>query len=671
MADQELNVKIKAIDEATVVLNGVQKSTQKLTDELQREKKALLGVDKQSKSARQSLKKFGKDTKALGQKVSGTINRVSSLKNAMMGLAAVGAIKWAIGAIKEAAAFEGQLASLGPNMEATEERLKKLQKATGNIFSIESLVNAEAKLKALGVPLKLTPKLLTNLAGSAATMGITTEHAMDSLSTGLARMSKPILDNLGITYNATQVFDAYGASINKAGDELTEHEKKLAIVAEAQRQLESSTTQLPESLRQTMEMTAAWNDAMLEMKRALVDFAPFLTWFVKAMVSAAQKVKAAWEVFDPKSGRLQGIVQSATGAAPKLSGHVVVGGKKMTLDEYNAMLFGQDIATGRGEKVGAAMALLGDKIPGLPKKTPPGKTPPGKKPRAKKDTFFEQSEKGALAFAKATTKAVGGVQRLFLEEEQSTTIGALKIEQAKTLGDLQKKMLGFEIQRLQLEFKLSLETNSAKRMQIETELELLGIMEKQALAAERKKEEVKQIERLANAFNFASSAMGQFSTKAAGILATYAELTVLIPKMTQGGKEQADAVKAGIGVVGTGVASFIEGEREKAAVLALMETARGVASFPNVATMAAHFSAAAMFGLVAGGVIGGGASAGASGAKEAVEESQRRAGPQGGQAQIVVNYNNGIILGGKQTIGRAIAEATGTVSKTGQMASAF
>ena len=666
MADQELNVRIKAIDEASVELNGVTKTAQKMTEEFERERKALLGVDKQSKKTRDSLKKFGKDTKALGRKVNGTINKVASLKNAMMGLAAVGAIRWAVGAIKEASAFEGQLASLGPNMDATEDRLKKLQAATGNIFSIESLVNAEAKLKALGVPLKLTPALLRNLAGSAATMGITTEHAMDSLSTGLARMSKPILDNLGITYNATQVFDAYGASINKAGDELTEHEKKLAIVAEAQRQLESSTTELPESLRKSMEMTAAWDDAILELKRSLISMAPVLTWFVKATKRMSTAVigiwdgmtdafqKAPWNWFRDKEeerpkqigGALLGAVREAT----KLTDE-----QRKEREKLAAINFFQ------------TAEMEGEFGTGIDK----DKTPKGKKPKAKKTDPFADAIKGAVELSGAATKAVAGTRLLVAEETQATKIGDLRIKQAKTLDEFQKKMIGFSIQRSQLEFKLALETNSAKQIQIQTELELLRIMEEQAVAAQRKEQEVEQIKRLAEAFSFASGAMGQFSTNTANLLAMSGELTTLMAQLTAGSIEQSDAVKTGIGVVGTGVAAFVEGEKEKAAVLALMETARGVASFPNVAEMAAHFSAAAMFGLVAGGVIGGGASAGAAGAKEAVEESQRRAGPQGGQAQIVVNYNNGIILGGKQTIGRAIAEATGSVSKTGQMASAF
>jgi len=49
----------------------------------------------------------------------------------------------------------------------------------------------------------------------------------------------------------------------------------------------------------------------------------------------------------------------------------------------------------------------------------------------------------------------------------------------------------------------------------------------------------------------------------------------------------------------------------------------------------------------------------------------REAGGAGGQAQVVVNYNSGIVMGGQQSIARAIAAANGSISKTGQMASAF
>lgn len=64
----------------------------------------------------------------------------------------------------------------------------------------------------------------------AKNMGITTTQAYNDIVTGLGRGSAMILDNLGITVNAAQANEEYAKSIGKTVNQLTDAEKKQALV---------------------------------------------------------------------------------------------------------------------------------------------------------------------------------------------------------------------------------------------------------------------------------------------------------------------------------------------------------------------------------------------------------------------------------------------------------
>ena len=101
-------------------------------------------------------------------------------------------------------------------------------------------------------------------------------------------------------------------------------------------------------------------------------------------------------------------------------------------------------------------------------------------------------------------------------------------------------------------------------------------------------------------------------------------------------------------------------QREQAAVLAAMEAAKAVASFPNVAAMAAHGAAATMFGLIAGGVIStGGAPAGGG------QERAGGGGGSGGPSTVVFNMGEGMIMGSPVELSRSLARATDVALRGG------
>jgi hypothetical protein len=136
---------------------------------------------------------------------------------------------------------------------------------------------------------------------------------------------------------------------------------------------------------------------------------------------------------------------------------------------------------------------------------------------------------------------------------------------------------------------------------------------------------------------------------------------------------QASAPDA-ISAVGVVAAAFVDGERSKAAVLAVTEAAAAVASAAgqNYVAAAGHGVAAALYGSVAAGVLGG-SSAPAAGAAPSGPPASDRAGAggagggQGGGGGQVVNvyFSKGFVVGSPQQVGVAVQGAVGSLQGTG------
>lgn len=140
-----------------------------------------------------------------------------------------------------------ELAQLGAQADLVEQRfmgvaaaagqsgvaiMAMLRSASGGEISDMSLQLAANKASMLGVAqtAEQLGVLMEIARDRAQTMGISTEFAFDSIVTGLGRGSALILDNIGITVEAAEVNEAYAASLGKTADQLTETEKKQALI---------------------------------------------------------------------------------------------------------------------------------------------------------------------------------------------------------------------------------------------------------------------------------------------------------------------------------------------------------------------------------------------------------------------------------------------------------
>lgn len=141
---------------------------------------------------------------------------------------------------------EQAMARLTENIGAnSQEIMNALRSASKGAVTDYELMLASNKAMSLGVA-KNTEEfsvLMEIARNKAKNMGISTTQAFNDIVTGLGRGSVMILDNLGITINAQEAQEAYAQSIGKTVSQLTESEKKQAlinkVVADGRKELEA------------------------------------------------------------------------------------------------------------------------------------------------------------------------------------------------------------------------------------------------------------------------------------------------------------------------------------------------------------------------------------------------------------------------------------------------
>lgn len=131
--------------------------------------------------------------------------------------------------------LESYTKAVGSSADAWINAAKKA--SAGTIAEYELILNAN---RALQFEVAKTPeqyaKLIELSTALGRAQGISDTTALEYLTTGLARESRLILDNLGLIINISDANEQYADSIGKAADQLTTAERKQALLNEAFRQ---------------------------------------------------------------------------------------------------------------------------------------------------------------------------------------------------------------------------------------------------------------------------------------------------------------------------------------------------------------------------------------------------------------------------------------------------
>ena len=235
------------------------------------------------------------------------------------------------------------------------------------------------------------------------------------------------------------------------------------------------------------------------------------------------------------------------------------------------------------------------------------------------------------------------------------TVKGLQIEAEKKLTEARQSNL------------FTAEELKTKQLAIETEL-ANGIKEanaaKQASIDEtmkKQREEIqKQVDLAADTVGSAASVVAAYQGKA-GLGSALSETAKQVKEVSKAWEESKNKSGLVIGAVGAVAASFVDGEKEKAGILAIMELAQAAVSIAtgDIAGAAAHGTAAALYGSVATGIISSGASSTGTSGAGGFNAGATASGGTGAQGitgtTTVINFN--APLGTQYEIGKSVVKA--------------
>ncbi len=160
--------------------------------------------------------------------------------------------------------FENLTAAQGLNADVM---ISKLRPAMRNLISDYDLMQQTNNALTLGIV--QSEDQWANLSGAALKLGravgLDANRALESLSIGLGRQSKLVLDNLGVIVDAEGAYESYAEKLGKTASELTDAEKKQAFLDEA-------TKKIIETADRAGEAQLTLGDRIDQAKTRMVNF---------------------------------------------------------------------------------------------------------------------------------------------------------------------------------------------------------------------------------------------------------------------------------------------------------------------------------------------------------------------------------------------------------------
>ena len=256
MADKKVTIDVEAKDKG---------SFDKLSLNSKKAGKGIDDVATKSRTADRNIKGVAASSSSATKNFSKMAQGTGGLVGAYATLAAnVFAISAAFNFLKNA----GDLAALQAGQEAyaikTGQSMSllssRIQSATGDIIDFQSASQAAAIGRAAG----LTSDQLTGLAriakNASVALGRDLTDSFNRLTKGAIKAEPELLDELGIVLRLEKATNDYGASIGKAGDDLTTFERTQAVVNAVLDQGNAKFDEVGENVNQVARLGKAFDD---------------------------------------------------------------------------------------------------------------------------------------------------------------------------------------------------------------------------------------------------------------------------------------------------------------------------------------------------------------------------------------------------------------------------
>jgi len=273
MSSQKLQIVIEAQNKASKEIKALQKQIWSLQSEVQ---KATTAVSKGVKNTNSDLKK-------LKQQVVGTfaVYKILAFQKEISNLAS------------QTQEVSGAFNRLSSGVWiASSEILTSLQTASKGTISEYNLMLSANKAMSLGVASSTTEfSTLMDIARvKAKSMWLTTTQAFNDIVTGLGRSSPLILDNLGITINASEAQEEYAKTLGKTSKELTDWERKQALINKVVKDGKAEIEEMGEIVLTASEKQQQYNAKIQDAKSKLWNaLLPALSEFRSKMADVIEK----------------------------------------------------------------------------------------------------------------------------------------------------------------------------------------------------------------------------------------------------------------------------------------------------------------------------------------------------------------------------------------------
>ena len=200
-------------------------------------------------------------------------------------------------------AFKSMVTSMGKDAEV---EFDKIRKASAGLIDEKSLTESANKAISLGIPIEKLAALMEVARAKARDMGISTNQAFNDIATGVGRASPLILNNLGLVMKVGSANDAMAASLGKTVEQLTDQEKKMAVLNATLEAGKEAVNRYDLSIKTTKErmdtLKATVADLQLMMGQAFLRAIAGVTGAFRSLNSASMTASAAiWKLIQAKN----------------------------------------------------------------------------------------------------------------------------------------------------------------------------------------------------------------------------------------------------------------------------------------------------------------------------------------------------------------------------------
>jgi hypothetical protein len=226
------------------------------------DKKIRLLVQAEVKKAVKALNKIEKEQKDIKKQNDGLKKSFKAIGGAIAAAFSVQVVAQFLGeSIKlgsQMISLEKAFKNLGKGVGFNEKSLQKFRKATdGTVSDVELMIQANnAMLLGIVENDDQFADLIDNAQRLAKAVGQDAKFGIESLTTGIGRQSKLMLDNLGIILDTNLAYERYAEKIGKSTSELDENERKQAFIQAAMESTREKVDQLGE---ETLDANDATN----------------------------------------------------------------------------------------------------------------------------------------------------------------------------------------------------------------------------------------------------------------------------------------------------------------------------------------------------------------------------------------------------------------------------